>query len=435
MKKSQLLFFTGLLSLLIISGCGDDDEPDIPSSTFTVTIENVFEGKSYSASGVFNTPVGADAPGPAMPGSSYTFGFNASRGSHLSFATMFVQSNDLFYAPGQNGLALYDESGVAISGDVTAEIDLWDAGTEVNEAPYLGDNQAPRQSGANSGENEGGVVQLVDDGFTYPMDENVKKVTITPSGSWFDVTIENVSSGDTATPFAPGVFVVHPADATPLFTSGEMDRGEGLEGVAEDGGAADLGAVLEVETGYSSPYAPGVFAIHESGINALFESGNPDLDEGLEALAEDGDPSGLGAALSSKTGVLSSGIFNTPDEASAAGPLLPGATYSFTFDASDGSYLNLATMLVQTNDLFYAFGAGGISLFENGTPISGDVTSQLSLWDAGTEVNEYPGTGINQPVRQSGANTGEDKNGNVMIVNDNFSYPSTADAIKVTISN
>ena len=150
-------------------------------------------------------------------------------------------------------------------------------------------------------------------------------------------------------------------------------------------------------------------------------------------MAEDGDPAVLAASLDGKAGVVLSDVFNTPDGASAAGPLLPGNTYSFSFEATEGQYLSLATMLVHTNDLFYAFGQEGIGLFENGDPVNGDFTAQLDLWDAGTEVNEYPGAGNNQPVR-GGGNSGPAENRTVQVVNDGFDYPATADAIKVVIA-
>ena len=65
---------------------------------------------------------------------------------------------------------------------ITGEIVLWDAGTEVNEEPGIGPNQAPRQAGPNSGATEGGVVRMVDDGYVYPELSNVLRVTITPVG-------------------------------------------------------------------------------------------------------------------------------------------------------------------------------------------------------------------------------------------------------------
>ena len=72
------------------------------------------------------------------------------------------------------------------------------------------------------------------------------------------------------------------------------------------------------------------------------------------------------------------------------------------------------------------------NLSEGSPPPSGDITDQLLLWDAGTEVNEYPGAGNNQPVR-GGGNSGETENGLVQVVNDGFVYPSVSDAIRVTI--
>ena len=44
--------------------------------------------------------------------------------------------------------------------------------------------------------------------------------------------------------------------------------------------------------------APGVFAIHGEGEKPIFETGAADSGMGLEALAEDGDPSGLADAIS-----------------------------------------------------------------------------------------------------------------------------------------
>ena len=65
---------------------------------------------------------------------------------------------------------------------------------------------------------------------------------------------------------------------------------------------------------------------------------------------------------------------------------------------------------------------------------SGDITNQLELWDAGTEVNEEPGVGLNQAPRQGGPDTGETENGTVRIVDDIYTYPSLSDVIKVTVT-
>jgi hypothetical protein len=131
------------------------------------------------SSGVFNTPVGDAGPGPATPGKAYEFTITARPGDHLSLSSMFGQSNDLFYSPGYVGVALFKDS-KPISGDITSSFYLWDAGTEVNQEPGLGSDQAPRQSGPNTGESEHKRVLRVQDEYDYPATDEVIKVTVTP---------------------------------------------------------------------------------------------------------------------------------------------------------------------------------------------------------------------------------------------------------------
>ncbi len=130
--------------------------------------------------GVFNTPAGANSPGPILPGDAYEFSIVAKPNDHLNFATMFVQSNDLFVGPSQQGVPLFDKYGHPRDGDITSYLEIWDAGTEVNEEPGVGPNQAPRQSGPNTGPDENGVVQVVNDGYTYPAVKDILQVTVTP---------------------------------------------------------------------------------------------------------------------------------------------------------------------------------------------------------------------------------------------------------------
>ena len=232
-----------------------------PHLDFTVRIENISEGFEFAGSGVFNTPSEASEPGPLAPGAAYSFDFNAAPGQSLSFATMFVQSNDLFYAPDEAGIALYAEDGSPISGDVTDQIALWDGGTEVNQEPGTGSEQPPRQAGPDTGEAEAGVVQLVDDGFSYPAVGGHIQVSIENTGeNQFSARIENISS-DASLLLAPGVWVVH-TEPGALFTAGEADRSEGLEALAEDGNAAILGEALAARSGVVTVLAPGVWAVH-----------------------------------------------------------------------------------------------------------------------------------------------------------------------------
>ncbi len=443
MTNSKLTLLT-VLFVGLFAACGNNNSDDPVEANFTVTIENVGTAYSYIKSGSFSVPVGASAPGPIGPGGAYEFEFTAPIGSRLSLATMFVQSNDWFYAPGQDGLALYNQDGSQVTGNVTSSFNLYDAGTEEDEEPGTGANQAPRQGAANTGPaDDDNTVRTVDT-TNLPADEDVIQVTLTSTGpTGFRVRIENVSttstlstsSGAVAVPLAPGAWVVHPESETAvLFETGRPDFGEGLEGVAEDGTFGELETSLDDETGITVPLSPGVFAVY-NGANPLFTAGQADPGNGLEGVAEDGTVAELATALESTANVLESGSFAMPVGASANGPLLPGNSYTFSFTGQEGYSLNFATMFVQSNDLFYALGADGIDLFENGAPISGNVTSSVSLWDAGTELNEEPGIGANQVTRQGGSNIGPaDSNTSVRLVNDGYTYPAVSDVIRVTIS-
>jgi hypothetical protein len=219
------------------------------------------------------------------------------------------------------------------------------------------------------------------------------------------------------------------AEKTDEEMMGEEMMGEETSFVVriENVGNADQSAM-------TTPFAPGVWVVHTAA-DPLFSAGQADRGQGLEALAEDGDPSALAAAMASQAGISASGVFNTPVGATEPGPLPPGGAYEFSVVAVPGDMLSFATMFVQSNDLFYAPDGTGIALFNSdGTPMSGDVTAQISLWDAGTEVNQEPGVGPDQAPRQAGPNTGPDENGVVQIVSDEYTYPSTSATILVTIS-
>ena len=128
--------------------------------------------------GIFNKPVGSDMASPIFSGGAFEFEFSAMEGTKLDLATMYGQSNDLFYGP-EKAIDLFDANGNPLTGDVTDKFLLWDAGTEVNQAPGLGADQGPRQKGPNTGAAEDGVVHLVKDGFSYPNTKDVLRITIT----------------------------------------------------------------------------------------------------------------------------------------------------------------------------------------------------------------------------------------------------------------
>jgi hypothetical protein len=196
---------------------------------------------------------------------------------------------------------------------------------------------------------------------------------------------------------------------------------------------------LKPSNGAKAPaaVAPGVWLVHPDG-EPLFTQGKPDRGKGLEALAEDGNPSVLAMTLREQAGVIGSGVFNTPVGASGPAPIGPGGVFEFTISAAPGSRLSFAMMFGQSNDLFYAPGSKGISLFDaNGHPRSGEITSSITLWDAGTEVNEEPGIGPNQAPRQAAPHTGPREHGVVRPISevkDGFHYPAVSEVIRVTIT-
>jgi hypothetical protein len=219
-------------------------------------------------------------------------------------------------------------------------------------------------------------------------------------------------------------------------SQGSMEGMENSEKMM-DTMAASFTVRIEVLVGSPTPIAPLAWAVYE-GDNPLFTAETADRIAGLEALAEDGDPSGVGRALASSMHVVESGVVAVPEGAVSAGPAGPGHAFSFSFKASGGQRVGFATMYGQSNDLFFAPGGQGLELFDMGAPISGDVTSHILLYDAGTEVNEKPGAGAHQAPRQMAPNSGKDEMGTVRPiseVSDGFTYPAVSRVIKVTISS
>jgi hypothetical protein len=138
------------------------------------------EALRHEGHGVFNTPAGAGGPAPIGPGGAYEFTVNAAEGDRLTLFTMFGQSNDYFYSNAKP-IALFNSKGEPTSGDVTERFTLFDAGTEVNEEPGVGTDQAPRQKSPNTGAAENGVVRRASKDAFYARTPQLFRVTITPA--------------------------------------------------------------------------------------------------------------------------------------------------------------------------------------------------------------------------------------------------------------
>jgi hypothetical protein len=373
----------------------DDEMADGPQ-TFRVTITNTSGEFPIAASGAQAVPFDGDEPGPALPGSGYEFTVPRAA-ANLSFATMFVQTNDWFWSPGPAGLALTDADGNPVAGDVTDRISLWDAGTEADQAPGEGADQAPRQAGPDTGDADPDSTLRAVAGFDAV---DYVRVTLAPNDDGSTtVRVEN-TSGDAAVPgpIAPVAWAIHGDDVS-FFAPGESAPA-GFEMLAEDGTPAGIVDALRPLSGTATPFAPVAWVVgDESGIFGL---AGETATEGLEGLAEDGGPAGLVEEYVA-AGYDNSGAATNPDGGDEAGPAFPGSAYTFEFTAESG-YLNLASMFVQSNDWFVAL--EDFPLFSDGVAASGDITAAVGLYDAGTEADQALGAGPDQAPRQAVPNTG-----------------------------
>ena len=424
--KSTFAMSLGLAMAVAAAGCDSDDGVDgVDASTaqFRVRIENVAPF-TVLKSGVVNTKT-TGAVGALASGEAFELTVTAGVGHSFNFASMLGESNDWFFGPGPAGIELYDGTGEPRSGDVTSEIRLWDAGTEVDEEPAVGGSTGPQQTVPDQGAPDddpvvsaiGASIVLADGSrFDLPAVEDMIKVTLTPRPDRaFVVRIENVSTESTletsqgarSIHISPAVWALHIADA-PLFDDGAADRGEGLEYIAEAGRTGTLASVMGELSGAATPFSPGVFAVASAG-EPIYSIGLAERGNGLERIAEDGDPMALAEAMASAEpdDLGDRGVFNTPAGLDDPGPARPGAAFEITVTAAPGDRLAFATMFGMSNDWFFGTPAGGIELFDaDGAPLAGDVTDEIMIYDAGTELDQELAIGADTGPQQAGPNTG-----------------------------
>ena len=188
-------------------------------------------------------------------------------------------------------------------------------------------------------------------------------------------------------------------------------------------------------------FSPGVWAVH-TGANPLFTPGQIEPGLGLEGFAEAGMARPFATSLGGAKGVIV-GVFNRPVSkttgANGRSPLLePGFHYEFVIEARTGDRLSFAMMIGESNDGLVATGAEGIALFDaSGRPVSGNLTSQVYLWDAGTEVNEEPGLGPNQGMRQGAPHAGDPERRPVRLMSEaefGDRWPLASELVRITLT-
>lgn len=381
---------TGVAATIAIASCTKHHY--MPVTSKTVTIENVLQSQPLVESGTFQQP-----GKPILPGESSSFTFSAAKGQAVTFATMYGWSNDLFFAPGNPGIMVYDAKGNPIEGDVSSQIKLWDNGTRINQKPGSSVNHPG--TAETTPQNITQVNGTDAQGNTYLPASSLMKATLKYNGhSMFTLTIQNISGGTSnETPFSPGVWAVSYSvggnllNANPIFTAGKPSA-NGLTNIAEMGNISNMDTYLKSITGIFTPLSPVLVVIYHGINNPIFKIGVTDAGHGLTALAQRGDASGLAAYLKTVKGV--NDVYILP--ASNSTVLLPamneqpGSSVSQQLKVSKGDKIAIATMYGLSNDWFFATGG------EIDATMSGDISSQVGLYDDGTAVNEFPGAGSTQ---------------------------------------
>jgi hypothetical protein len=350
------------------------------------------------------------------PGESYQIRFSAAPGHRLSFVAMMMESNDWFFAPDPAGIPLYD-NGVAISGDITSRVQLWNAGSELDEEPGVGPNTGTLQAQSTDGDPDTDArVRLVPAiatlgsgaSFHRPAVAQMLKVTISlDADGYWTLTFTNVSTASTLQT-SRGPLPVHVSgvvwaihrEGNAFSDAGVALRPNNLERLVESGDPYSLIDAIRFGVGVATPLSRGAFVVHRDG-TPLFALGSADLGAGMKSLAEDGDPTTLVAALGTDAGV-----FDQPIDRQVPGPARHGEAFETEFTAAPGDRLSFATGFVASNDWFFAPAEDGIALFAGADPRWGDVTSEIRLYDLGTEADEELDVGADVGTQQLAPATG-----------------------------
>lgn len=416
------------LTALIFSSCAQDHDPQPTAKS--ITIENVLDSKPLVESGTFK---GAGTPPVILPGQSVSFSFSAAKNQRLTFATMYGWSNDLFFAPENPGIRLYGDDGTPVTGDVSAQVKLWDNGSRVNAAPGMALSHPGTAEATPIKEVKG----TDDYGHAFLPASQLMSVSLVYDGnSMFTVTIKNQSGGTAnETPFSPGVWAISYVAGgnllapEPIYAAGKATT-DALTRIAEAGDNAPMSALLTAQTGIFTPLSPVLVVVYNGAENPFFKMGENDRGEGLKDLAQKGNADILAAALKNKPGIRYVYVLKEP----ASTVLLPkidgnaGGKVSQQLTLAPGDRIAIATMYGFSNDWFFATGGNGIDGLA-----TGEVSASVALYDNGTALDQFPGAGITQ-FNLAGTPLGESK-AIAPVPNPNkfTTLPATGNIIKVTL--
>lgn len=395
MKLNNLSVWSAIAVTVLLASCHKDDDHSPVMTQTTIRVENVLESKPLVESGTFQ---GSGASPLIRPGQSASFSFSAAKNQRVSFATMYGWSNDLFFAPENPGIKLYNDDGSPITGDVSASIKLWDNGTRMNQAP--GASVTHPGSAEGNPKNIKEVAGMDEYGNTYLAASKLLKASLEYKGnSTFTLTISNISGGTAnETPFSPGVWAISYVAGgnlllpAPIYAAGKPTA-NGLTNIAEAGNNAALSMYLTSMTGIFTPLSPILVVVYNGDANPFYMTGEKDRGEGLKELAQKGNADILAASLKMKSGVKAVYVLKEP----MSTVLLPrmsesaGGMVSQQLTVSGGDRIAIATMYGFSNDWFFATTGMDWDAMKKG-----DLSSNIGLFDNGTAINQFPGAGITQ---------------------------------------
>jgi len=375
MDKMKLLPIIFAISAILVS-CNSEGEKR------TITFENIGVEKDYAQSSTFQ---GVGRNNEIEPGQEIQISFNAQKGQTLMFATMYANSWDLFFAPDNPGIKLFDNDGNPIIGDVSDQVKLWDAGTKKNIDPRRPKASQPK-------DNEDGKVSEIsgkDGNYTYPKASDMMKLSLTYDAAASRFTLimhNNTDKTNIQTLFSTGVWAVSnsidgkPVNDKPFFNSGDR-AGMELVALAESGKNKPLADKLANSTGVYSELSPIVIAIYTGDQNPLLAAEGNEMNSNLQQWAQSDDMDNLKKSLEGNSNVKSVHVISSATK--------PGDKADASYNARRGEKMAFAMRI------------GNQSFIGNGISIDAlemkDITGDAKLYD--NNAGQMPA--VNRLVRIS----------------------------------
>jgi len=375
MKKIKLIPAMFAMSAILLS-CNNEGEKR------TITFENIGIAKDYAQSSTFQ---GVGRNNEIEPGQEIQISFNAQKGQTLMFATMYANSWDIFFAPDNPGIKLFDNNGNPITGDVSDQVKLWDGGTKKNIDPRRPKANQPKEDE----DKKVSEISGKDGKYTYPKASDMMKLNLSydAASSRFTLTMHNnTDNTNLQTLFSTGVWAVSnaidgkPVIDKPFYNPGDKASME-LIPLAESGKNKPLGDKLAANTGVYAELSPIIIAIYTGDQNPLLSTGGNEMNSNLREWALSDDMDNLKKALESNSNVKSVHVISSTTK--------PGDKAEASYNARRGEKIAFAMKI------------GNQSFIGNSASIDAlemkDITGDVKIYD--NNAGQMPA--VNQLVRIS----------------------------------